>query len=284
MTVQTTTQPAPQPEGPGLSDHDKAMIAKVDAKSAEVSGQPPVTPPAVPQRPEGVPEKFWDAEKGVVKTEELLKSYSELEKGRSGKAPEVPPKTPEKKDEAQPLSPEAQAAADAAKAAGADTSKVDFGALQQEYATNGGLSDASYQSLLAAGLSRELVDAHIAGMEAQSKLAVQEAHALAGGEQKFTSMLQWAAANLSQEEREAFDASVTGSSAQRSLAITGLKARFESAVGSNPALVRGSQGGNAEGAYQSRAEVVADMRDPRYAKDPAYRARVEAKLAASTVF
>lgn len=31
-------------------------------------------------RPDNVPEKFWDAEKGAVKTEDVLKSYTELEK------------------------------------------------------------------------------------------------------------------------------------------------------------------------------------------------------------
>jgi hypothetical protein len=44
--------------------------------------QPPVAPPvdAAPARPSGVPEKFWNAEAGAVRTEALLKSYLELER------------------------------------------------------------------------------------------------------------------------------------------------------------------------------------------------------------
>lgn len=37
-------------------------------------------PPAAPSRPEGVPEKFWDAESGTLRAEALLKSYCELER------------------------------------------------------------------------------------------------------------------------------------------------------------------------------------------------------------
>lgn len=45
-------------------------------------------------RPDNVPEKFWDADKGAVKTEDVLKSYGELEKALT-KAKEKP-KAPEK--------------------------------------------------------------------------------------------------------------------------------------------------------------------------------------------
>ncbi len=45
-----------------------------DAKPAADAGNTP------PTRPDGVPEKFWDAEKGVVNTDAAIKSYTELEK------------------------------------------------------------------------------------------------------------------------------------------------------------------------------------------------------------
>lgn len=37
-----------------------------------------------PARPENVPEKFWDPEKGAVRTDEVLKSYGDLEKKLTG--------------------------------------------------------------------------------------------------------------------------------------------------------------------------------------------------------
>jgi hypothetical protein len=48
------------------------------ADPAPVDGEPPAHQPA--GRPAGVPEKFWDGEAGVIRTEALLKSYIELER------------------------------------------------------------------------------------------------------------------------------------------------------------------------------------------------------------
>jgi hypothetical protein len=40
---------------------------------------------AKPERPEDVPEKFWDAEQGALRVDALLKSYRELEKKLSAR-------------------------------------------------------------------------------------------------------------------------------------------------------------------------------------------------------
>lgn len=40
------------------------------------------------QKPEGLPDKFWDAEKGEVRYDALIKSYTELEKRMSNSVPE----------------------------------------------------------------------------------------------------------------------------------------------------------------------------------------------------
>jgi hypothetical protein len=48
----------------------------------------PITPSESSNRPAGVPEKFWDAENGTVRTEALLKSYLELEKKLTGGLPD----------------------------------------------------------------------------------------------------------------------------------------------------------------------------------------------------
>jgi hypothetical protein len=40
------------------------------------------------QKPDGLPDKFWDAENGVVRTDALIKSYIELEKRMSTSIPE----------------------------------------------------------------------------------------------------------------------------------------------------------------------------------------------------
>lgn len=55
-----------------MSADDEMGNADVDSDAAAAEARPP--------RPTGVPEKFWDADAGAVRTETLLKSYLELER------------------------------------------------------------------------------------------------------------------------------------------------------------------------------------------------------------
>jgi hypothetical protein len=257
MAVEDQTTPL------GESAHDKAMVAKADALSGDQ--------PSTPSRPDYVPEKFWDAEAGQVRVEDLLKSYTELEKAKSAPAQEPPADA-------------AKTAEEAAKAAGADTSKVDFNALSAEFAQNGALSPEAYQKLESAGLNKDLVDQFIAGQVALAQVQTQEAYGLVGGEQQYTQMLDWAVKNLSKEDQAAFDRAVVADSASRKQAIVALKAQYEAAVGRDPKLVFGGSGNAATSAYQSRAEMVRDMSDPRYRNDPAFQKMVQQRLAVSDIF
>lgn len=271
------------PAALGESAHDKAMIAKMDGPApAAVEPVKPAaaTAPATPAtRPENIPEKFWDAAKGEVRVDEMARSFTELEKLRSKPAEAAKPaEAPETPDAA------AQAAAEAAKAAGADTSKVDIAAISAEFAEKGVLSSEAYAKLEAAGLSTSMVDQYIAGQTAILNAQVSEAHGLAGGADQYGVMLDWATQNLPADEQAAFDRAVVADPATRKQAITALKAQYTAAVGNTPDLINGRQGASSVGSYASRAEVTADMRNPKYRSDPAFRALVEGKLANSTVF
>jgi hypothetical protein len=176
-----------------------------------------------------------------------------------------------KKDPLQ-ISAEDQAAA-AASAAGLKLEE-----MNEEYAKTGELSEASYAKLAKVGISKEIVGAFIAGQEAVRTQVEQRAYSLVGGEENYTTMLSWAKTGFTPEETEAYNAAVIGTPAAQALAITGLKARFEAAAGSGPALIRGDSPAGVGGGYQSRAQVTADIKDPRYDRDPAYRKAVEDKL------
>ncbi len=89
---ETDLSPASEPAG---------VTAGVSPDGAPEAGTPAAAPEAdtpatsderrsVPERPEYVPEKFWDAEKGEPRLEALLKSYRELERklGRMVALPE----------------------------------------------------------------------------------------------------------------------------------------------------------------------------------------------------
>lgn len=267
---------------PELTPHDKAMADKVDAAGASLAAQatpmggtPPATPatPQPPARPDHIPEKFWDAATGTVRTDELAKAYKELET-RQATTPPTPAENP-------PV--------DASRPPEGTPSGIDFETYSAEFAKNGSLSEDSYKALEAKGIPKTVVDTFIANQraaaDAAASSAAAEAFTLAGGEQAYGSMLDWAARNLPQAEQDAFDKAVTGDAASRKQAIVALKAQYAAAMGSDPKLLGGQgQPVGGEGAFQSRAEVTAAMRDPRYKTDPAYRASVERRVGAMAVF
>jgi hypothetical protein len=263
------------PEAVQLSAHDAAMVAKVDAASAahNPTAAPAPGAPAAPARPDHIPEKFWDAATGTARVDEMAKAYAELEKARAGTTPPADPSKP-------PVDP--------AKAPEGAPAGVDYAALTAEFTEKGALSEASYKLLADKGIPKEVVDSYIANQQvaaqAATQAAVSEAHALAGDAKAYGSMLDWAATNLSTAEQAAFDRAVVADPASRKQAILALKAQYTAARGTAPNLLSGEGAGNGVGAFQSRAEVTAAMRDPRYKTDPAYRADVERRIGAMAVF
>lgn len=279
MSVINVVNPAPgAPAG-----HDAAMVARADAAEAAAlaaagGGAPAAAPPAPAARPDGVPEKFWNAETGTVNTEALLKSYTELEAKASGKPADPAPAPASNKLEV----PAADAAADAAVA----SAGLDMAALRAEFAAEGKLSDASVAALAAKGIGQDAIDAYIAGQQAlQAQYDADVMSATPGGAEKYTDMVTWAKANLSDAEINAYNKAVTsGDQAQAKLAVLGLGARFTASVGSEPNLIGGNTNTAPTDIFESTAQVVEAMKDPRYGKDPAYRAQVQAKLGRSQVF
>lgn len=247
----------------GTPEYDAAMAAKADAALNPPAAE--VVPPATEaERPQWLPEKFKSPE-------ELAKAYAELEQKQGVKEPVVPPV-----EEAKPEGEAAEAVA----AAG-----LDYAVLSQEFTDTGALSEASYAALAEkAGLSRETVDGYIAGQQALAREAQTRAYDIAGGEEQYGNMVKWAAANLTPAEIAAYDSAVDGSPESTALAVAGLRAKYAAANGSEPGLL---SGGNlvveAQG-FSSNAEMTAAMKDPRYAKDPAYRKSVEQKVMNSQLF
>ena len=258
----------------GTPEYDAAMIAKYDASqnpSATVETPAAAEQPVV--KPEHIPEKFWDAAKGEANYEALAKAYAELE-GKLGAG--VVPKelaTPT----AAPTEPQAAKAELATKG-------LDYDSLATSFATNGSLTEADYKSLEDVGIPKALADSFVAGQVALAEATRTKGLELAGGEESYTQMVEWAKASLSAPEIDAYNSAVSGTPAQMELAILGLQAKYKSEVGTQPQLFQGSTQATQTSGYQSKAEMTADMRNPQYSKDPAYRAQVQAKLAATQSF
>jgi hypothetical protein len=226
-----------------------------------------------PTRPDDIPEKFWDAEKGEVRVAELLKSYAELEKARSKPADD---QSGDNKDQ-KPSGSDGDA----------DASLAEFRALREavteQIIAGQPITDEQYKAFEKRGLDREDVEAFIAGQEARGKLAQMEVHSEVGGEANYKAMIEWAKTAYTPAEVKAYDSDIHSfDSAVRLNAVRGLKARFESANGRTGRDVTntGAKPGGSE-AFKSKAEMVEAMRDPRYGKDAAYRESVARRIHAS---
>lgn len=234
---------------PGTPEYEVAMAAKVDDSAAKAAVAAGVTP-------EGVPAE-----------------------GAEGNTEEADKKEPQEGIDKKPEEGSEEDAKKAVEAAGIDYSK-----LQAEYAEGGALSEESYKALEDAGFPREVVSEYVAGQEALAELRVLQAADAVGGKDALSKMQEWAAKTLAPAEIDAYNKGVSGSKEDMLQAVNSLKSRYESTYGRQPNLLGGNPANTAAVGYASKAEMTADMRDPRYAKDPAFRAKVEAKVANSTAF
>jgi hypothetical protein len=317
MADANVTPPAATGPAPGTPEYQAAMIAKaqgsvltVDGKRVDTTSAPAPTAAVVPptatttgtqttpptittQKPDGLPDKFWDATTGTVRVDALAKSYTELERSRTAPvtppavtpppvvtppvdagAPVVPVITP-------PVTPP-PAVVDPA-AAMHEARQV---ATQELAKPEGKLSDESYARFEKLGFDRQSVDAYVAGQRAIVGAYVNSMYETAGGKDSYNAMVGWARTALDASEAAAFDTAVrSNDSGSMKMAVSGLKARFAAEFGKgatttitpNPADTLSTST-----AFQSQQEMVAAMKDPRYQKgDPAYHREVAEKIAAS---
>lgn len=229
----------------------------------------------------GTPE--YDAAMAAKVDESAAKALEAAGGEKPVEAPKEDPAPEEKKAEGNPEEKSEEAPEGAAKEA-VEEAGLDFASLTSEYDEKGALSEESYKALEKAGFPKEAVDNYIAGQAARAELLVMKASEAAGGKEALARMQEWAVNALSPAEVEAYNKAVIGNEAEVLQAITSLRARYEATYGRQPGLLGGSPAGDSAQGYASKAEMTADMRNPLYAKDPAYRAKVAAKVAATTAF
>ena len=123
-----------------------------------------------------------------------------------------------------------------------------------------------------------------ADVETLSEAQAQELMDQVGGEKAYKSMLDWAGDNFSKEEIEMYDGVMeSGNPNAIFFAVQALQARYNDAVGSDGQLLTGRGAQNTDDSFRSQAELVAAMSDPRYDRDPAYRADLMRRLENSDV-
>lgn len=175
-------------------------------------------------------------------------------------------------------------------------SGIDPWVMNDHFMENDGtLTNEMYDQLNEAGFSDTIIDAYLGGLRAQAGQAdlveapilsdseISEIKNLAGGDQGYEQVTQWASENLSEADVEAFDEVInTGNKAAVRFAVKALVSQFEDAMGRDADLVTGKST-NKGAPYRSMAEVVRDMQDPRYERDEAYRMDIMQKLERSNL-
>ena len=247
------------------------MVDPIEKKEAETTNEKPVEEKST-QSIEGLPEKFKSVE-------DLAKSYSELEKKLGEQNPKQEEVDPVNKAELKEEEPKNDLEI-AEKVV--DNAGLDMSSLADEYAQNGQLADKSYEALEKSGIPREYVDQFIAGQKAIGEQQTNTVKDMVGGNEAYDEMAKWASDNMSEGEKKAYNTAVNSQDMDTvKLAVESLKAKYQTANGTEPNLVQGKATPATEQGYASWAEVTQDMADPRYAKDPAYQAAVKTKISNS---
>ena len=282
-------------------------MAEVTFTQAETGSVAP-PPPVDPNRPAWLPDNFTKPEDFAASYKELQAKFTQTSQELAGfKKPTSGEETPPAKT-AEELAAEAAAAAaktpeqlaaeeaakkatdeqDAAKKA-ADAAGFDLAPYSTEYDTTGDVSEEN-RAKIADGLksvlgddARKIVDGYIDGQKVLQTNTHSEVMAAAGGADNYNTMIGWAAQSLPKDSAEAFNRAIDSGDKHATLfAIQGLKAQYEAANGRLGNTITGGGGNtNASTGYASTAQMLADMANPLYKSDPAFRDKVAARIKAS---
>ena len=155
--------------------------------------------------------------------------------------------------------------------------------IEAEYAEDG-ISEESYAELAAAGYSKAFVDSYIKGQEALIQTYVAQVQSLAGGEERFNSLVQ----HLEATNVEAADALFEALESRNMPTLKALlnlagesHARKFGKAASRSITARATQAKPAspvKNGFATQAEMVKAMSDSRYRTDTAYRREVEQRI------
>lgn len=276
-TAQVTFQQAPTGAEAPTADPTKDINATAtNASASNPDGG------ANPDRPSWLPTQFTDGEalaKSYGDTRaELTRAQQELAKLRNGDGAEKPEGGTQGA---------AQTEAEKAAAAAVATAGLDVSQWQTEFNQTRDVS-AEGRAKIAEGLKAKqafgpdadyegLVNDFIEGQKARVSNVETQLVTQAGGADNYNQMVGWAASNLNESEISTYNKAMgSGDFNAMSLAVDGLRARYERVNGSNPQLLSGDNTiSNAGGGFASTFEMTQAMGDPRYRTDPVYRKQVE---------
>ena len=259
-----------------------------DEPAAEPVVNATPAPDGIAPKPEGVPDKFYNSESGLVDYDGMTKSYNELSTKLGGKPA---PKT-EGFDLTKPAPTVEPLGDDAGVNAIVERAGLVPAEVVQQFINEKKLTETQYEALAKQHITRTMANeflgaqAHI--FQTQQAATRAEAEGFFGGSEQVNNVLAWAATNLSDAEKQEFTR-LSSNPETSKMSLQMLKSRMEEVNGSageNP-LIGGTGGGGSQGGgYTSQIEMGNAVSDPRYSPDSPkydanYAAQVQRRLLAS---
>jgi hypothetical protein len=218
--------------------------------------------------------KFKDAEA-------LEQAYIELQKklGKNSEETNEPEETEEVQREETPASEEVESSPSEALLTSASAEWYEKGELSEETMNN--LKSLSSEELLSTYMKLQQAPTQTPDL---TDAEVSQIKQTVGGEAQYESIMEWTAENLPSQYSEAFNNVVErGNAIEIQMALAGLQQQYELNNGREGNLRTGKTVVEKADLFRSQAEVIQAMQDPRYDRDPAYRADVFEKLERSNV-
>lgn len=162
--------------------------------------------------------------------------------------------------------------------------------IEAEYEADNKLSDESYKALEKAGYSRHFIDSYIQGQESIAEKFVTKVVDYAGGKERFDKIVTHMKASSPESVESLYEAMERQDlKSIRTIINLGMQSHTKK-FGKAPArnLTKAAPSTPAKRAaqavqgYGSRQEMINDMSKSEYRLDPAFRAKVEAKVTASS--
>lgn len=158
---------------------------------------------------------------------------------------------------------------------------VDFNSAVKEYETKGYLSEETIEALNKAGYPPEVIEAFIEGRVAMEERFTKAIYESVGGEKEYRSIVNWASQNLTKKSIDAFNRAIDNNNINAiTLMLEGMKAKMVAKMGTAKKSIHGgasAPNGSPKG-YNSKADVIKAMSDPRYGRDAGYTRMVEQQM------
>ena len=230
---------------------------------------------------------------------EYTKARQEIATLRQQAAPVAAPVVPAQEQpvgESIPSIPEELRIPEAPKAPPVDETKATKEQLTQEewtkYSTEFAVSNSLSETTLAeikakTNLPDFVIQDFLQGQKARLQQAYAEAATRVGGKDTLAKVFDWASKNLSTAEQANVNASLASPSWE--MTLLGLKAKYEQAASKLTSNEPAKTGAKAVAAvqavttnnmpYDSKGEFLSERNDPRFSRDPKFRAAVENRMA-----